>query len=427
MGGLSQIDDNLRSQRQGRNRQRTILWMLAILVAAATCLVLMLPAISMTADDMDATQQDASTVAAQEDSLEVQSADDANEGASEEAGTDGDALEAEPAASVEEGGKSAASAESDAQADDAAAEQASGIETSAADDAAPQSESAASDTPVQYPTKGAGENSEATDDSTGNEGEGQSEAPASETAYPAQQFSDELKDKDGNVTLAVYVDAPEGALPEGATMKVKSVKPKTIRDAVDEALAREAAGEVDSIQAVDIAFLDVDGNEIEPAQAVAVTFTSPKIAQAADADNKPLVVHIDDEGQAALVDSLDDRALEQLDMQLEDDQLAIESDAFSVYALVYTVDFKYSVDGQVYDFSIPGGNKISLTDLADALGIIDGNNFTSISEFINEVTDVRFSNGGWWPSRPLRKMPPTPTSMRRSTSPRTRAMWMTQW
>ena len=41
---------------------------------------------------------------------------------------------------------------------------------------------------------------------------------------------------------------------------------------------------------------------------------------------------------------------------------------FSIYALVYTVDFEYSVNGKMYQFSLPGGGFVSFTDLVEVLG-----------------------------------------------------------
>ncbi|MBE6000014.1 MAG: hypothetical protein E7239_01200 [Sarcina sp.] len=48
-----------------------------------------------------------------------------------------------------------------------------------------------------------------------------------------------------------------------------------------------------------------------------------------------------------------------------------ETDSFSVYAIVYTVDFHYEVNGRTYEFSIPGGGFISLEHLVEALGLTD--------------------------------------------------------
>ena len=42
---------------------------------------------------------------------------------------------------------------------------------------------------------------------------------------------------------------------------------------------------------------------------------------------------------------------------------------FSEFVLSYTVDFSYSVNGKMYQFSIPGGGFVSFTDLVEVLGI----------------------------------------------------------
>ena len=62
------------------------------------------------------------------------------------------------------------------------------------------------------------------------------------------------------------------------------------------------------------------------------------------------------------------------------------------------VDFEYEVDGQIYQFSMSGGEKITLSQLVEALGII-GNTvngeeaaFYSAEEFLKEVEKVEFSD-----------------------------------
>ena len=62
------------------------------------------------------------------------------------------------------------------------------------------------------------------------------------------------------------------------------------------------------------------------------------------------------------------------------------------------VDFEYSVNGKMYQFSLPGGEKIALSDLIEVLGIIgDTNNgekaaFNSVDSFLKEVANVEFSD-----------------------------------
>ncbi|MDO5138245.1 MAG: SpaA isopeptide-forming pilin-related protein [Oscillospiraceae bacterium] len=84
------------------------------------------------------------------------------------------------------------------------------------------------------------------------------------------------------------------------------------------------------------------------------------------------------------------------------------TDSFSVYAIVYTVDFHWEVNGKMYDFSMPGGGFVSFHKLVEVLGIVgDTNNeenqgnsdaedagFTDadIEDFLADVESVTFSN-----------------------------------
>ena len=54
--------------------------------------------------------------------------------------------------------------------------------------------------------------------------------------------------------------------------------------------------------------------------------------------------------------------------------IAFDAEQFSVYGVVYTVDFEYSVNGKMYQFSLPGGGFVSFTDLVEVLGIIGDTN-----------------------------------------------------
>ena len=75
-----------------------------------------------------------------------------------------------------------------------------------------------------------------------------------------------------------------------------------------------------------------------------------------------------------------------------------KTDGFSEFVLQYTVDFEYSVNGKVYRFRLPGGTKITLSDLAEVLGIIGDMNsgekaaFHSVDSFLKEVANVEFSD-----------------------------------
>ena len=50
-------------------------------------------------------------------------------------------------------------------------------------------------------------------------------------------------------------------------------------------------------------------------------------------------------------------------------EIQLEAESFSVYGVVYTVDFRWEVNGKTYEFSIPGGGFVSLQHFVEALGI----------------------------------------------------------
>ena len=62
------------------------------------------------------------------------------------------------------------------------------------------------------------------------------------------------------------------------------------------------------------------------------------------------------------------------------------------------MDFAYSVNGEVYQFSIPGGEKITLSELVEVLGVTQNTYsgekaaFDSVDDFLKEVENVEFSD-----------------------------------
>lgn len=98
---------------------------------------------------------------------------------------------------------------------------------------------------------------------------------AQEPSYPAQDFEAAV---DGADNMTVNVSAPEGALPEGVTL-ISALVGSSEDDADDQAVADVAAElddakvEYDGFVALDISFVDADGNKVEPLQPVSVNFT----------------------------------------------------------------------------------------------------------------------------------------------------------
>lgn len=207
-----------------------------------------------------------------------------------------------------------------------------------------------------------------------------------EIPMPAVTFDKEAATDHGTIT--VHVEADEGTFEQGTTMSVKQV---SSQDILDKAI--EAAGGKGSAAAVDISFRKADGTETEPAKPIRVKMTAKVLSQA----DKVHVVHVDDTGSTDVVAKKSDgKTIESTSSEAASSDaknaVSFESDSFSVYAIVYTVDFKYSVNGKTYQFSLHGEEKIALSDLIEVLGIIDDTNFKNVKAFLKEIDTVTFSD-----------------------------------
>jgi hypothetical protein len=142
---------------------------------------------------------------------------------------------------------------------------------------------------------------------------------------PEQTMVRDLTETDENgvehVVLTVRVDAPEGAFPAGTTMKVRPIMADEVTDSIEKTVSEQAHGKVTQVQAVDISFYDANGTEIEPAENIDVRLTSDFIASSED----PKVVHVDDDGNADIVSTLDDE--EYPNKSRESDALVFRIDA----------------------------------------------------------------------------------------------------
>jgi uncharacterized repeat protein (TIGR01451 family) len=201
-----------------------------------------------------------------------------------------------------------------------------------------------------------------------------------EIPMPAVNFDREVATDHG--TIMVHVEADEGTFEQGTTMSVKQVSSEDILDK-----AIEAAGGRGSAAAVDISFRKADGTETEPAKPIRVKMTAKVLGQA----DKAHVVHVDDAGSTDIVaEKSDGKTIESTSNEaaLSDakNTVSFESKSFSVYAIVYTVDFSFSG----YTYSIKGGSSIRLSSLAKKLGL---HNTKQNKDFaIADVDDVNFSN-----------------------------------
>jgi hypothetical protein len=201
------------------------------------------------------------------------------------------------------------------------------------------------------------------------------EAPAS---MPEMSF--EQKEETTGITVSVKAEA--GTFPEGTTMELSPVEDQSILEDAKEASELQNPSAV----AVDITFRDPEGTIIEPQKQIRVTMTSDVIKEADSVD----VVHVPDQEEdtsTAVVDQVPDQNLSEEEKPAED-QVVFDADQFSVYAIVYTVDFTFSG----YTYSIEGGSSILLSSLASQLGLHDSEHNKDFD--INEVADVSFSDPG---------------------------------
>ena len=132
----------------------------------------------------------------------------------------------------------------------------------------------------------------------------------------------------------------------------------------------------------DISLLDGD-TEVKPESAVDVkiSFSEELQKELKVTDSKKVhIVHfaVDKETGEVTPEVLD---TESTDITIENKKITeatFTTESFSVFAVVYTVDFHWEVDGKEYVFSIPGGGYVTLEQLVEVLGI--GNDKTSADE-----------------------------------------------
>lgn len=129
---------------------------------------------------------------------------------------------------------------------------------------------------------------------------------AQEPSYPAQDFEAAVDGAD----MTVNVSAPEGALPEDVTLTASLVG-SSEDNADDQAVADVAAElgdagvEYDGFVALDISFVDSDGNKVEPLQPVSVNFTLPAELLPEDVDASTLEVQHLKENEAGEVEAVE--------------------------------------------------------------------------------------------------------------------------
>ncbi len=128
---------------------------------------------------------------------------------------------------------------------------------------------------------------------------------------------------DEETGINVTVEAPMGALPTLAEVRVEPVDPEAVREAVDSV----TEGEREILLAMDISFW-LENDEIEPEEPVRVRIAAPELEGRSDLT----VVHIPDEEEPESIDLITDE--NDLKFELGTNEICFESGDFSVYAVV---------------------------------------------------------------------------------------------
>ena len=166
---------------------------------------------------------------------------------------------------------------------------------------------------------------------------------------PDAEINEEYIDGTFPEPVTVHVEAPIGAFHAGTTMKVRPIAEEQVWEAVEGVVPNP--DRVSRVSAVDITFLDVWGDEIEPDTEIKVSLTSTSIPS----DQEPVVVHVDNEGQAEMVEA-----------KKEEENVVFESDKFSVYAVVETIEkYVLASDGYNYHVSVTCGPDAGMPADAD--------------------------------------------------------------
>ena len=139
-----------------------------------------------------------------------------------------------------------------------------------------------------------------------------------EIAMPAQVFDG------GNGDVAVSIDAPEGAFPEGTEMTVEEVSVADAQALVD--ADASISGKV--VAAADISFF-YEGEDIQPGEPVTVNFTS----DAVKGKDNLVVYHVGENGLEP-VDLTEVAAEEPLRGEPAQDTVAFTADGFSIYVVL---------------------------------------------------------------------------------------------
>lgn len=156
------------------------------------------------------------------------------------------------------------------------------------------------------------------------------EPQATEDLRPAQTLTDELLYEDDTLFMRVQVEAPQGALPAGTTLRIDYVDPATVQDKVAAELAHKTDEKLAALQCVRLTFLDPNGAEVTATQQLTLRVTS----ELARDHGTPHMLLINKDDNAKPIDILDKPALEARNLTPAQDELIADADPQDLALLV---------------------------------------------------------------------------------------------
>ncbi len=241
------------------------------------------------------------------------------------------------------------------------------------------------------------------------EDSGSQSKDSGEAKADSAQTTDPLTFEDEHYTIAV--DDKNSVLPENTEIKVEEIDKnedaKKYQKHFDDALAAiqeekdgENVSDLEFARFYDISLVS-DGKEVTlgSGDKVSVNIEYDKeLRKALGVENKDniRIIHFaenKDTGkvEAEVLDNKEAKVEVNTDKKDQLKEASFEAESFSVYAVVYTVDFEYEDEAthEVYKYSMEGGSSITLKKLAVILGITAKD---KADEFIANVEDVKFSD-----------------------------------
>ena len=193
----------------------------------------------------------------------------------------------------------------------------------------------------------------------------------------------------------ISANCSEAGLPEGTKLDAEEIRES---DQDYDALYEEALDAVrkdSKDKKCTLAFakfydisLTADGSEIEPEAPVDVSISYDKALKAGDADHVRIVHFATAKDGTVKAETLEGDNVGATIKKGRLEETSFVAESFSVYGVVYVVDFEWDVNGKKYDFTLPGGGAVTLGTLMEVADL----GGDAARSFVDDVENVEFSD-----------------------------------